>query len=253
MDASCSNSYETVFNMAGMVSITVVQRDMLMLENQIPFLVIKKLVEVETGDLIMCILKRIKEVIPTYLFMCDYPTDLNSRMNEVIKLLDREVRMSGICGIGGIGKTTLAKAVYNRLLQQHNVCENCSFLANVREASKQYNGIVGLQKQLLYDVLRLEMPINNRDEGSARVKRPPPHCKHNIFCWSSIFLHFSATSCIDNSNVLELLLQQIQGLEFIPDEEGDPMNRIVEIPGDMRSSAAHPAIVDAALCAMGLK
>ncbi|KAF3777075.1 hypothetical protein EJ110_NYTH46908 [Nymphaea thermarum] len=41
--------YETVFNRAGMVSITVVQRDMLMLENQIPLLVVKKLLEVETS------------------------------------------------------------------------------------------------------------------------------------------------------------------------------------------------------------
>ncbi|KAF3789447.1 hypothetical protein EJ110_NYTH18238 [Nymphaea thermarum] len=53
-DPDRDEPYETVFNKAEMVSITVVQRDMLMLENQIPFLVIKKLVEVETGCLPHC-------------------------------------------------------------------------------------------------------------------------------------------------------------------------------------------------------
>uniref|UniRef100_A0A5K0ZAN0 NB-ARC domain-containing protein n=1 Tax=Nymphaea colorata TaxID=210225 RepID=A0A5K0ZAN0_9MAGN len=112
-----------------------------------------------------------QEVNPKYRFMCDHPTDLDSRVDEVIKQLDGKVRMVGRCRTGGIGKTTLAKAVYNRLLKQHNVLENCSFLANVLEVSKQYNGIVGLQKQLLRDVFRREVIINKKDDIITKIRK----------------------------------------------------------------------------------
>ncbi|KAG6599274.1 Disease resistance protein L6, partial [Cucurbita argyrosperma subsp. sororia] len=43
------------------------------------------------------------------------------------------VYMVGIYGIGGIGKTTLAKALYNKIANQF---EACFFLSNVKGASK---------------------------------------------------------------------------------------------------------------------
>ena len=53
-------------------------------------------------------------------------------MDSLLSLGSFDVRMIGIWGMAGIGKTTIAKVVYERIYTQF---EGCCFLSNVREQS----------------------------------------------------------------------------------------------------------------------
>lgn len=90
-----------------------------------------------------------------HLNVVDYPVGIMSRLQKLTTLLHLEssdnIRIVVIWGIGGIGKTTIAKAAYNSF---HCQFEGSSFVAEVRENSKQTNGLFLLQKQILSDILK---------------------------------------------------------------------------------------------------
>ncbi|KAF8029250.1 hypothetical protein BT93_E1808 [Corymbia citriodora subsp. variegata] len=103
----------------------------------------------------------------TPLHVAKHPVGIESRVVKLKAMLNLEfddVVMVGLWGQGGIGKTTLAKALYNSMFRQF---EGSCFLANVRETSKGCRGMVTLQEILLKDILLLKkrLEVSNVDGG----------------------------------------------------------------------------------------
>ncbi|XP_042960710.1 disease resistance protein Roq1-like [Carya illinoinensis] len=89
----------------------------------------------------------------TPLCIATYPIVIESRIRDIYQHLNLErndiVRMVGIFGIGGIGKTTFSKDIYNRISSQF---DGSCFLSNIRDISKS-GGLIKLQKILLSEIL----------------------------------------------------------------------------------------------------
>jgi energy-coupling factor transporter ATP-binding protein EcfA2 len=108
-------------------------------------------------------------VSKTYFQVAQHPVGLESRLQDVKSLLGMEknidtTRMVGIYGTSGIGKTTIAKAIYNSIASQF---EGSCFLENIREVCSQKNGVIHLQEKLLSKILGSSSGVMIDDVGQG--------------------------------------------------------------------------------------
>ncbi|XP_070663819.1 TMV resistance protein N-like [Malus domestica] len=114
----------------------------------------------------------VKVLQRTYLNVAKYPVGIQSCVQKVKGLLGvggNDPFVVGIWGTSGIGKTTIAKAIYNAIAHKFEV--SC-FLADVSERSASREGVIQLQKTLLSKVqCGKKLKIDDAYQGISLIKK----------------------------------------------------------------------------------
>ncbi|PKI40160.1 hypothetical protein CRG98_039450 [Punica granatum] len=96
---------------------------------------------------------------------------LDHNVDHLISMLNigsDDVRMVGIYGTEGIGKTAIAKTICSRL---YNKFEGVSLLKDIRHADQEHK-LVNLQRQLLQDILKIkQVMLSDRKKHNMREIR----------------------------------------------------------------------------------
>jgi len=115
------------------------------------------------------------------------PDENYSSIESLLKIDSSEVRTIGIWGMGGIGKTTLAAAIFQKVSSKY---EGSCFLENVSEESKR-NGLSYTYNRLLSELL-------GEDLGIYTPKAIPSMAMRRLKCMKAFIV-------LDDVRTLELL------------------------------------------------
>ncbi|CAN1250858.1 Disease resistance protein L6, partial [Linum perenne] len=115
-----------------------------------------------------------------YTLVTDELVGIDFQVEEIMKLLNLDStseKIIGIHGMGGIGKTTLAKGVYNKVSTRF---ERCCFLENIRETLSKNDGAVTLQNKLISTILRKDShQVVNISDGMQVIRDRV--CRYKVF------------------------------------------------------------------------
>ncbi|CAN1158533.1 Disease resistance protein L6 [Linum perenne] len=114
----------------------------------------------------------------SYKLVTDELVGIDSHVQQVMRLLSSDsegMKVVGIHGMGGMGKTTIAKDVYNKLYSQF---DRFCFVEDAREILSKSEGIVALQSKIISSILRTDYKVTDASEGLHVIKDRV--CKHKV-------------------------------------------------------------------------
>ncbi|XP_031395871.1 TMV resistance protein N-like isoform X2 [Punica granatum] len=125
------------------------------------------------GQLIKLVVRRVlSDLKKGHLILTEKLVSVDDKKRAIMRLLDvgkEDVRTIGVFGMGGIGKTTLAKVIYNEIM---GYFDSCSFLKDIRATLLHFDGLKCLQNQLAADLSRCEdQDFTTTDEGTNELQR----------------------------------------------------------------------------------